>query len=189
MYMKGIIVYLVAFLPLTAFAQHADFTTDSIREVDGEVVFKVDFKYDLRKEDFHKKAYAYLNDVLNPYSGVFSADNEDYTTCQIIDYIDIENSLFQKFGMYMRYILQLKYHNGNCDMIIRDISYTEKGYFELNEKRDRKRDVPEYTAKDIMIDHTYSLMLIRKASERITTTSLERINGIIQGLEGAFAKR
>ena len=169
--MKGIIVYLVAFLPLTAFAQHADFTTDSIREVDGEVVFKVDFKYDLRKEDFHKKAYAYLNDVL------------------IIDYIDIENSLFQKFGMYMRYILQLKYHNGNCDMIIRDISYTEKGYFELNEKRDRKRDVPEYTAKDIMIDHTYSLMLIRKASERITTTSLERINGIIQGLEGAFAKR
>lgn len=165
------------------------FQRDSIPVVDGKVVFKTEFKADLKKEEFHKKARAYLNEKLNPYSGVFRIDNNDFTVSRITDYVSIENSLFQKFGMYMTYDLQLGYKDGTCSMVINRIRYIDKGNFEAHEKDPRHNRIDRaWTGKEIMIDQRYSLMFIKNVSERITDASLKRINGIIKGLDAAFVK-
>lgn len=175
------------FLPLIGIAQ--TFQKDSIPVVDGKVTFKAGFKAGLKKAEFHKKARAYLNNTLNPYSGVFRVDNDDFTVCQITDYVSIENSLFQKFGVYMIYDLQLGYKEGICNMIINRIRYVDKGSFEAHEKDPRHNRIDrEWTGKDIMVDQDYSLMFIKNVSARITEASLKRINGIIKGLEAAFVK-
>lgn len=186
--MKGLMLFLIVSLPWAGYAQPVQFTKDSIPLVHGKVIFNVDLKFDLTKEEFHKRAFSYLNDVMNPYFGGFRMNNEDYTLCRITDYIDFADNVFETFGMYMTYNLQLGYKDGSCIMVIRDITYMEKGYFEAKEKSERKLNMPEYTGEDIMVHKKYSLLLKKNASERITNSSLNRINEIIKGLDYSFRK-
>jgi len=48
--------------------------------------------------------------------------------------------------------------------------------------------MPEYPAEDIMVHKKYSLLLKKNASERVTSSSLNRINEIIKGLDYSFRK-
>jgi hypothetical protein len=186
--MKKLMLFFIISLHLTGYGQLIQFTKDSIPLAGEKIIFRVDFKFDLSKEEFHKRAFSYLNDAMNPYSGGFTTNNNDYTLCRITDYINFSDNLFETFGMYMTYNLQLGYRDSSCTMIIRDINYMEKGYFETQEKSKRKLNMPEYSGEDIMIKKNYSLMLKKNASGRITDASLNRINEIIKGLDYAFRK-
>ena len=64
----------------------------------------------------------------------------------------------------------------------------EKGYFEAQEKSQRKLNMPEYSGKDIMIDKNYSRLLMRDASDKITEATVERINEIIKSLDLIFMR-
>ena len=187
--MKRLMLFFIISLPLTGYGQFVQFTKDSIPLADGKIVFTVNFKFDLSKEEFHKRAFSYLNDVMNPYSGGFRMNNDDYTLCRITDYIDFADKIFETFGMYMTYDLQLGYKDSSCTMVIRNITYMEKGYFEAKEKSERKLNMPEYPAEDIMVHKKYSLMLKKNASEKITEASLKRINEIINSLDYSFRKK
>lgn len=187
--MKRLILFLIISIPWSGYAQPVQFKKDSIPLTEGKVVFSVNFKSDLSKEGFRKRAFSYLNNEMNPYLGGFSMNNDDYTLCRITDYIDFSDNLFETFGMYMTYDLQLGYMDSSCTMIIRDITYMEKGYFEAKEKSERKLNMPEYPAEDIMVHKKYSLMLKKNASERITEASLKRINEIIKSLDYSFRKK
>jgi hypothetical protein len=171
-----------------SFAQPVQFSKDSIPVIDGEVVFAVKFDYELSKEEFFRRSYSYLNDQLNPYSGVFLINNEDSTVCRITDYLEISSNPIAVFGMYMTYNMNLTYKDGNCTMFLRNISYMEKGYFEAQEKSQRKLNMPEYSGKDIMIDKNYSRLLMRDASDKITEATVERINEIIKSLDLIFMR-
>lgn len=171
-----------------SFAQPVQFSKDSIPVIDGEVVFVVKFDYDLNKKEFFRRAYSYLNDQLNPYSGVFLINNEDSTVCRITDYLEILSNPIAVFGMFMTYNLHLTYKDGNCTMFFRNISYMEKGYFEAQEKSQRKLNMPEYSGKDIMIEKKYSRLMIRDASNKITEATIERINDIIKSLDLIFMR-
>uniref|UniRef100_UPI00292DF3FA hypothetical protein n=1 Tax=Pedobacter heparinus TaxID=984 RepID=UPI00292DF3FA len=155
----------------------------------SKVVFKVEFKYDLSKEEFHKRSYSYLNNKLDPYSGQFIIDNNDSTVSRIIDYLDIDGNIIQTFGMYMTYNLKLVYGNALCTMVLEDITYMDKQYFETQENSPRKLIMPVYSGKDVMIDKKYASLLKRKASEKITNASLIRINEIIKNLDASFAQK
>jgi len=170
------------------FAQPVQFSKDSIPAVDEEVVFVVQFDYELNKEEFFRRTYSYLNDQLNPYSGVFLINNEDSTVCLITDYLEILSNPIAVFGMYMTYNLHLTYKDGNCTMVFRNISFMEKGHFEAQEKSQRKLNMPEYSGKDIMIDKNYSRLMMRDASEKITEATVERINEIIKNLDLIFMR-
>jgi len=74
-------------------------------------------------------------------------------------------------------------------MIIRDISYMEKGYFETQEKSQRKLNMPKYSGKDIMIDKNYSRLMMRNASGKITEATVERINEIIKNFDLTFMRK
>ena len=74
-------------------------------------------------------------------------------------------------------------------MLIRDITYMEKQYFETQEKSKEKLKMPVYTAKDIMIDRSFSLLTIKNVSGKITEGSLKRINSISGELHAAFSKK
>jgi len=187
--MKRLVIFLIVCFPFIGYTQPVQFTEASIPIVANQVVFKVEFKYNLTKEEFHKRAYSYLNSLLNPYSGHFIVDNKDSTVSRIIDYLDIDANMVQTFGMYMTYNLKLEYKNGLCTMFLRNIRYMEKQYFETQEKSQRKLDMPEYTGKDIMIDKNYSVLFKRKASEKVTEASLVRINEIIKNLDASFAQK
>ena len=125
---------------------------------------------------------------MDPYFGEFSMNNDDYTLSRITDYIDFGNDVLQTFGMYMTYNLQLAYKQGSCIMVIRDITYMEKGYFDAQEESNRKLKMPVYPGIDIMVHKKYSLLMKKNASERITEASLKRINGIIKSLDAAFGR-
>ncbi|WP_257668331.1 hypothetical protein [Parapedobacter tibetensis] len=187
--MKRLILFFFIPLSLTGYAQYVPFTADSIPTVDGKVVFSVDFDFDLNKEEFHKRAHAFLNDELNPYSGTFRMDSDDHTVCRITEYIGISASFFQTFGMYMTYSLQLGYRDGSCAMVIHDITYMEKEYFEAQEKAQRKLNMPAYSGEDVMIDKKYTLMLIGGASDKVAEASVARINEIVNELEASFADK
>jgi hypothetical protein len=187
--MKRLIIFLITCFPLIGHTQSAYFTKESIPTIGSKVVFKVEFKYDLSKEEFHKRSYSYLNKMLDPYSGQFIIDNNDSTVSRIIDYLDIDDNIIQTFGMYMTYNLKLVYENALCTMVLEDITYMDKQYFETQENAQRKLNMPEYSGKDVMIDKKYSFLLKRKASEKITNASLIRINEIIKNLDASFAQK
>ncbi len=184
--MKTLILFLIISIPWAGYAQTVQFKKDSIPVVSGKVVFSVEFKFDLSKEELHKRAFSYLNGEMNPYFGEYRMNNDNYTLSRITDYIDFGNNVIQTFGMYMTYNLQLAYKDGSCIMVIRDITYMEKGYFDAQEESKRKLKMPEYPAVDIMVHKKYSLMLKKDASERITEASLKRINDIIKSLDASF---
>lgn len=168
------------------FAQPIQFSKDSIPVVNDEVVFSVKFEHELNKKEFFRRAYFYLNDKLDPYSGAFLTNNEDSTVCKITDYLEIESNPINTFGIYMTYNLHLTYEDGYCTLIIRDITYMEKSYFEAQEKSQRKLDMPEYSGKDIMIEKKYTMLLNRNASEKITEATVDRINEVIKNLNSTF---
>ena len=184
--MKRFMLFIIIWLPLAGFGQAVQFKKDSIPLVAGKVVFSVEFKFDLPKEELHKRAFSYLNGGMDPYFGEFSMNNDDYTLCKITDYIDFGNNLLQTFGMYMTYNLQLAYKDGSCIMVIRDITYMEKSYFEAQEESKRKLNMPVHPGVDIMVHKKYSLMMKKDASERITEASIKRINDIIKSLDTSF---
>lgn len=171
------------------FAQSVQFSEDSIPVVNEEVVFSVTYEHKLNKKEFFRRTYSYLNDKMDPYSGIFLKNNEDSTVCHITDYLEIASNPVSVFGMYMTYNLYMLYREGNCTMIIRDISYMEKGYFETQEKSQRKLNMPIYSGKDIMIDKNYSRLMMRNASGKITEATVERINEIIKNFDLTFMRK
>jgi hypothetical protein len=190
MRMKTLIFSLiVSSFPFLGLTQPVLFTADSIPMSGGKVVFSIDFPSDLSKEDIRKKAYQYLNSAMDPYSGTFLVNNDDQTICKITDFIPAEGGFLQSFGMYQRYRLELFFEKGICRMVIRDITFMEKQYFETQEKSSEKLRMPVYTAEDIMIKRSFSLLTIKNVSGKITDGSLKRINGVVSGLHAAFAKK
>lgn len=183
------IFFLIVSFPLAGLAQPVLFTADSIPLLEGKVVFSMDLPSGLSKEEARKKAYQYLNSAMDPYSGAFLINNEEQTICKIIDFIPAEGGFLQAFGMYMTYRLELFFEHGKCRMLIRDITYMEKQYFEAQEKSKEKLRMPVYTAEDILIARSFSLLTIKNVSGKITEGSLKRINGIVGGLHLAFSKK
>jgi len=92
------------------------------------------------------------------------------------------------FAMYMTYDLKLNYQDGSCHLAISNITFMEKGYFEARENSERELDMPEYTAKDIMINKEYSTFTIKRASDRVSEESIKRINEIVKNIDLFFVR-
>lgn|SRR5690606_8482278 len=187
--MKWIVLCFIVMFPLLGLAQPVIFHQDSVPTVDGKVVFTVDLRSELNQNELYEQALAYLNEELNPYSGTFLISNEDYVASRITDYLEIEAGVFQKFGMYMTYTLELRFKHESCHLVIRDISYMESTYFEAQEESDRKLNMPVHTAEDIMIEKNFSLMFIKDVSERTTGASIDRINEIIKEITERLSEK
>lgn len=175
--------------PVMGYAQSVEFSKDSIPVVDGKVVFSVNFEHKLEKEEFRKRSIAYLNNKLDPYSGVFLVNNRDSTVCKITDYLEIDSNVAQLFSIYVTYSLRMKYEEGRCTMTIRDFTYMEKTYFETQEASERKLNMPEYSGKEMMIDKSYTRLMTKNPAGRVTEATVNRINEIINNLELSFTRK
>jgi len=153
------------------------------------VVFSVDYKQDLTKQEFHKRAFHYLNNKLNPYSGGFLTSNNDSTVTVVTDYLVMKSNLLFLFAMYMTYHLTLRYMDGRCELSINNIKFMEKEYFETLEKSTRPLKMPEYSGKAILVDREYAILTVRRASDKITEAALNRINEIIQSIRLSFSEQ
>lgn len=178
--------FIILVFPLWGYGQASAFRADSIPVVDGKIVFHVDLKSILSKEEALTKASAYLNDVLNPHKGEFHANTEDHIVCRITDYVSISSGFFHTTGMYMNYSLMLVYKDRTCELTIWDIKYVEKQHYEAQEEHFRKLFIPEYPAEEIMLDGAYKVMFVKKASQKLTQASIDRFNGIVKDLEDVF---
>jgi hypothetical protein len=163
------------------------FNPDSVPVIDGKVLFSTEFETVLNKEEERERVKKFLNDKLNPYSGEFILDNKDFTVSRIIDYIDVSTGILNTFAMYMTYSMSFEYKDSLCTMIIQNIRFMEKEYFEIKEEaktfRSKELDMPEYTAEDIMLHEKYKVLMISKASQKVTDSSIKRINEILKELE------
>lgn len=184
--MKKAILFLILCFPLSGYGQYVQFTKDSIPLVNGKVEFQIPFELNLTNIVFHQKVDDYLNKQLHPYSGGFIRDNDQHVLCKVTDYLKVTEGFLQEFGVYMIYRLDFSFQPGRCIMTIDDLSFLEKGYFEASEKAKDSLLVPQWTGKDILIDHQYHLMFIKKTSEKITTASLKKINQMIKDLYQLF---
>lgn len=176
------------FLPVKLLSQPVLYSIDSIPIVNNEVLFTVDYELDLTKHEFHTRAFRYLNNELDPYTGVFLINNEDSIVCEITDYLLMGSNFAYVFAMYMTYTLKFKFVDGLARLSIGDITYIEKGYFEAQENSERELDIPEYSARDILIDKAYSTFTIRRASDKITEETIKRVNEIVKFLEFSFIR-
>ena len=179
----------VLFSSSMGFAQPIQFSKDSIPVIGDEVVFSVKFEHDLTQKEFHDRAFVFLNNELNPYSGGFLVNNENSTVSKITDYLVIASSAIYVNALYMTYNLHLTFVNGYCSIIIKDITYMEKEYFEAQERSKQKLFMPEYSGKDIMIDKNFTKLLSRDLSGKTTEATLERINKIIKNLDSTFSSK
>jgi hypothetical protein len=188
--MRKVLILLLISIHYQCFAQ-ITFNPDSIPVSNGKIVFRTEFKTDLKKEVQNERVTQFLNASLNPYSGEFSDYENNLTVCRITDYIDFQSGIMGVFAMYMTYIMTFEYKDNSCVMTIRNIRYMEKEYFELKEQSKRKRavDLPEYSGEDIMIEEKYKLLTLSKASQKVTVATVKRINEIIKELEIVFLRR
>lgn len=175
--------------PIMGYAQSDEFSKDSIPVVDGKVVFSVNFEYDLDKQEFMKRSIAYLNNKLDPYSGVFLMNSIDSTVCRITDYLEIESKVAQLFAIYVTYSLRMTYEEGRCTMTIWDFTYMEKTYFETQEASERKLNMPEYSGEYMMIDKSYTRLMTKNPAGKVTEATVNRINGIIDNLKLSFIRK
>lgn len=175
-------IFLLWLITATGYAQFGPFTTDSITEVEDEVVFTYHFKGNLTKEEIHTRTHDYLDRELNPYSGAFLKNNRDSMVCRITDYLEIESNMLNVFGMYMTYDMKFVFKEGACDITISHIIFMEKSYFERQEETSRKLYFQEFTGKEIMIERKYTQLLKREVSNRITDTAIKRFNEIVRNL-------
>lgn len=182
------IILFVLLLPSIGFAQPVPFSPDSIPMRGNEIVFEANFNNNLSKQEFHKRAFRYLNSEMDPYSGTFLISNNDSTVCNITDYIEMGGNFAYVFAMYMTYDLKLNYQDGSCLLTISNMKFMEKGYFEAQENSKRELDMPVYSAKDIMINKEYSTFTIKRASEKITEESIKRINEIVKNFDLFFVR-
>lgn len=183
------LIFFTILFPLAGRSQPRQFTKDSIPTSHGKVVFHINFKSNLSENEFHKRAYFYLENILSPVDGIFLTDNDQSTICKVTDYISIDNGLFQKFGMYMTYDIQFGYKMGACSLVIHDIEYMEKGSFDARKNSHGEIQVKEWSGSDILVDEKYHLLFIKNVSERITIETLKRINGIISDLYASFERK
>ncbi|MBK5195965.1 MAG: hypothetical protein JJE08_08070 [Proteiniphilum sp.] len=179
-------IFLLWLITATGYAQFGPFTTDSIPVVEDEVVFTYHFKGNLSKEEIHTRMHYYLDRELDPYSGAFLKNTRDSVVCQIIDYLEIESNLLHVFGMYMTYDMKFVFKEGSCDLTISHIIFMEKSHFEKQEKTSREFYFQEFTGKEIMIDKSYTQLLRREASDKITDAAIKRLNEIVRNLRTYF---
>lgn len=177
-------------IPVTGYAQKKhNFSKDSIPVADGKVIFSIDFQYDLDKKEFMKRAVAYLNGRMEPYSGVFLVSNKDSTVCRITDYLEVDANVAQLFAVYVTYNLRLYYEQGKCKLTLSDFIYMDKIYFEKQEESERKLDMPEYSGEEVMVKKSYARLLTKDPSGQVTASTVKRINEIIDYLELSFARK
>ncbi len=172
--------------PIILFGQPKLFQNDSILILDGKVTFDINFNYKLNKEEFSKRVNLYINRKFHPLSGEIIENNIINTICKVVDYISIDSSAFQKYGIYMIYSMSFEYTYGLCHMVLNEISFLEKGYYDAYMDDSDKRLLPTLTAKEVMLDHEFKMLLVKNVSERITIAALERINGTINDIHKIF---
>ena len=185
-FIKLCFLFIFLFSSMGFNAQSLQLSTNSIPVVNDEVVFSIKFNNELDKKEFHIRANSYLNDKLNPYSGLFLTNNEDSTTCKITDYFEIQSNAIIIHAVYITYNLNLIYQDGYCNMTINNITYMKKGEFETQEKSQRELNMTEYSGKDIMIDENFTWLFKKNSSKMVTEKTIERFNEIIQNLELLF---
>lgn len=187
-----ILIFVVSAFYCTGFGQVV-FSSDSIPVINGKVVFRVNFETNLRKNIERERIKSFFNTTLNPYQGNFIVESDSLMVCNVIDYININSNLLSTFAMYMTYNIALEYRDNSCTVLIRNIRFMEKEYFEKKEEAKayttRKLYMPEFTAEEIMIEGKYKLILINKASQKVTEASIKRINEIFNELEISFTRK
>lgn len=163
----------------TVHAQFRPFSADSIPVANDEVVFTYQFASTLDKGEFLTKAYYFLDRELDPYAGGFLANTEDSIVCRVTDYLEIEATMLQVFGMYMTYDMTFTFEDKACELTIDNIKFMEKSYFERQEDSSKEFNFREYSGKELMIDKIYSQLFKRNASERVTESAVQRLNELV----------
>lgn len=166
--------------------QNKPFSKDSIPLVSDNVEFTYHFDSNVDKDEYLTKTYFFLDQELDPYSGVFLKNIDDSILCRVTDYLDIESGMLHTFGMYMIYDLTFVYHDNACDLTINNIKFVEKGSFERQEETTKELYLTEYSAKDIMVDKQYTQLFKRGASDKITVAAIQRLNEVVGNLRLYF---
>lgn len=177
---------LIWLIPLKGFGQTVAFSADSILLVGEDVVFSFHFENNISKEDARLKINTFLDRGMDPYSGTFLKNTDDSVVCRVVDYLEIESGMFHVFGMYMTYHIKFVFHDASCDLAISQITFMEKSYFERQEETPHQFYFREYTAKEIMVDKLYRLLLKRDASEKVTDAAINRFNMIVKNMGSHF---
>lgn len=186
-YVKITLLSLFLFTMTALSAQTERFSPDSIPMENGEIVFRVDYNFELDKGEYFRRSFIYLNSKMNPYSGTFLKHSNDSTVSRITDYLEISINPMHAFGMYMTYTMRIEYRENSCTLSIYDISFMEKEHFEAKEKSTRKLyNLPVYPAKEIMIKRSFKKLLLKNASGRATGAAIDRINEIATELDLSF---
>lgn len=183
--MTRFIIFIFILAPLWITAGNT--LNDPIPTIEGKIVFHKTYDSNLSELELNDLIHQFLNEKLNPYSGIFTIDNEDFTVCRITDYILVESNFLQTFAMYMTYSLSVEYQSDGIQVHLQNIQFMEKEYFEAKEEaktfRTRELNMPEYSGEDIMLHGYYKLLMVRKASQKVTQAALQRINQIFEDIE------
>lgn len=184
--MKFLWVVMVLGVPALLTGQEAYFRPDSIPVKNGQIVFEANFDYELSQSEYNARINQFLSKQLNPVSGEITEKNTDYTTCKVVDYLSVGDNFFHSFGIYMIYYLRLSAADGHSRLRIDRISYLEKGYIDAYLDPSENRNLPRYTAEEIMLEEQFKQLFVKDASKRTTEQSFERINGIVEDLHAIY---
>lgn len=185
--MRILWLVLVYCVPTLMTGQEAYFKSDSIPVINEEIIFEAHFDYDWSSSDYHSRINQFLSKQLDPVSGEIVKKNTAFTTCRVVDYINLGENFFHSFGIYMIYYLKLSADDGHSQVRIDRISYLEQGYIDAYLDPSDTRTLPQYTAEEVMLKQQFKQLFVKDASQRITEKSIERFNEIVNDLHALFS--
>ena len=192
--MKQLTSLLIATFLSLLFAGNLSAQTLSSKDfllVNDDVMISVQLTPPLKRDEIYRRVHYCLHQNWLPYIGTFLKDTTSETRCKITDYLEINNNALSVFAMYMSYDLSIFYADSLCVINIQNLRYMEKEYYERKESweenpSNRKLNMPEYTGKEILIDHVFKTLFNPKASLKTEAATLKRFNSILARLKRYF---
>jgi len=159
--------------------------------VNDDVTISVKLKPSFDRDEIYRRVHYYINHNYLPYIVTFLTNTTVETRCKITDYLVVSSNAFNIFAMYMSYDLSISYADSLCVINIKNLRYMEKGDYEnqklwMENPSYHKPDFPEYTGKEILIDHSYKTLFITKASQKTEAATLKRFNRMIAHIKRYF---
>lgn len=193
--MKKVFFFFLFLLPVYAFSQ-VKFSAESIPLEDGKVVFRVVFEdLNLEKDEVQLRVSHYLKNELKTVSKQIIMNNNEKIICRAIDLLDYKSGALYSYAVYMRYNLMFEYAENTCTMTFFNINFVDKNEYDKIQEQSRtdlqssEAGFVLYSAKDIMIDGKYKVLLVKDASGRVTKLALGKINEMIKDVEILFLRK
>lgn len=173
------IIFILVFIPFLSFT-YANEPIETVPVIDGKVVFTHEGKTISSKEKLAERMITWLSipDAEKEYK--ISLQHNDAETgnmyCRIADRIHIEGNAWKWFDIDIRCQMIFEYQDNQYTVKVIQINFLDTDIADS-----------KYTGESVLINKEYKRLTIKNASQKITTKTIEYMNGLFETLDAVLS--